>query len=169
MSAAMGQESGILVLCRGAVGRVVSCLHDAHSPAACLLNTHCAWCSLFLSVTQPMSEDYPASDDDDGGSDGGFDGLVDDAEEKELMVECGQRQVSAVVLSTPQQWMIGPCGVTVIVSELQQDLCQSDRLACSNPQSICLVSGPGGMLAASCCCKLGTARILGVQILLMGS
>jgi hypothetical protein len=45
-----------------------------------------------------MSEDYPAScsggsssDDDDGG----YDGLMDDKEEKELMVECGQRQVRA--------------------------------------------------------------------------
>jgi hypothetical protein len=39
-----------------------------------------------------MSEDYPASssDDDDGGA---FDGLMDDQEEKELMVMCGQRQV----------------------------------------------------------------------------
>jgi hypothetical protein len=40
-----------------------------------------------------MSEDYPASSG--GGSDDGcaFDGLMDDQEEKELMVMCGQRQV----------------------------------------------------------------------------
>lgn len=38
-----------------------------------------------------MSEDYPASSD--GGSDDGGYGLMDDKDEKELMVECGQRQV----------------------------------------------------------------------------
>lgn len=46
-----------------------------------------------------MSEDYPGScSSGSGGSDdddGGYDGLMDDKEEKELMVECGQRQVCA--------------------------------------------------------------------------
>lgn len=41
-------------------------------------------------AVQPMSED-PSSDA--GSDDGGYDGLMDDKEEKELMVECGQRQV----------------------------------------------------------------------------
>ena len=46
---------------------------------------------LLLLLVQPMSEDYPASSD--GGSDDGGYGLMDDKDEKELMVECGQRQV----------------------------------------------------------------------------
>jgi hypothetical protein len=37
-----------------------------------------------------MSED-PSSGG--GSDDGGYDGLMDDKDEKELMVECGQRQV----------------------------------------------------------------------------
>jgi len=45
-----------------------------------------------------MSEDYPASSDGADGSDGGFDGLVDDEEEKEVMVQCGQRQVRGLCL-----------------------------------------------------------------------
>ncbi len=40
-----------------------------------------------------MSEDYPASSGG-GSDDGGYDGLMDDNDEKELMVECGQRQVT---------------------------------------------------------------------------
>lgn len=49
-------------------------------------------CFLCCLLLQPMSEDYPASSDG-GSDDGGYDGLMDDKDEKELMVECGQRQV----------------------------------------------------------------------------
>lgn len=61
----------------------------------------CPDCVVVPLLLQPMSEDYPASSD--GGSDGGgFDGLMDDNDEKELMIECGQRQVhsTAVLVQT---------------------------------------------------------------------